>query len=194
MTVHFDVSVSVDGYLAGPDVGMDNPMGTGGERLHDWMFAGKSDEESRAWQESVFASVGAVVMGRRMLDLGIGPWGDNPTFHAPVFVVTHEAHEPIVKHGGTTYTFVTGGLDEALRLARSAARDLDIAIAGGADLARQCLAAGAVEEIRLHVAPFLLGGGTKLFEDGVVSPTDLTLKSVESTNGTVFLRHLVARS
>lgn len=191
MTVYVEISMSVDGYVTGPDVAVENPMGIGGERLHDWMFEGRTAEELTAYQESVFASVGAVLMGRRMLDLGIAHWGDEPTFHAPVFVVTHEPHPPIVKRGGTTYTFVTGGLDEALRLARAAAADEDIAIVGGADLVRQCLAAGAVDEVRLHIAPFLLGAGTKLFQDRILSPTVLNLTSVDSTNGSVHLRYLV---
>jgi dihydrofolate reductase len=187
MTVFVEISMSVDGHVTGPDVSVDQPMGVGGERLHDWMFEGRTAEEATAYQESVFASVGAVLMGRRMLDLGLVHWGDDPTFHAPVFVVTHEPHPPIDRRGGTTYTFVTGGLDEALRLARAAAAYQDIAIVGGADLVRQCLAAGAVDAIRLHVAPFLLGAGTKLFLDGILTATDLTLTSVDSTNGTAHL-------
>ena len=189
MTTYFDLSMSVDGFVAGPNVSIGNPMGDGGEQLHDWMFAGKTEAESTAWQESLFAPVGALVMGRRMLDLGIGPWGENPVFHAPVFVLTHDAHAPIVKQGGTTYTFVTGGLDEALGLARAAAGELDIAIAGGADLVRQCLAAGVIEEIRLHLVPILLGDGTKLFDGLSLAPTELNLASLEAADGVIHLRY-----
>jgi dihydrofolate reductase len=189
VTVYFDVSTSLDGFVAGPNVRPDNPMGDGGERLHDWMFVGKTADQSRAWEESVFAPVGALVMGRRMLDLGIGPWGDNPTFHAPVFVVTHDPHEPIVKDGGTTYTFVTGGLEPALVLARAAASERDIAIAGGADLIRQCLATGVIDEMRLHFVPMLLGAGVRLFEGADLPVTDLETISVESASGVVHVRY-----
>jgi dihydrofolate reductase len=189
VTVYFDVSMSVDGFIAGPNVSPDNPMGDGGEELHEWMFAGKTEQEARAWQESTFASVGAVVMGRRMLDLGIDPWGDEPAFHAPVFVVTHDAHEPIVKAGGTTYTFVTGGLHDALGLAQAAAGSRDIAIAGGADVVRQCLAAGVVDEIRLHVVPILLADGIPLFGRGEFEPTSLETVSVETDSGVFHLRY-----
>jgi hypothetical protein len=90
-TVNADMSMSIDGFIARPNVSVDNGMGDGGERLHDWMFAGKSDAEATAWEEERFASTGAVPMGRTMLDVGIGPWGDDAVFHAPVFVVTHQA-------------------------------------------------------------------------------------------------------
>ena len=157
--VYLDLSLSLDGFVAGDNVGVDNPLGDGGDRLHEWMFAGKSAEESRAWEEEVFAPVGALVMGRRVADLGIGPWGDDPTSHAPVYVITHRPHDPIVKVGGTTYNFVTEGLAAALEQAREVAGGKDIAIGGGADIARQCLAAGIVDEVRLHMVPVLLGAG-----------------------------------
>lgn len=121
--IYADLSMSLDGFIAGPGVGIDNPMGEGGERLHDSMFAGRSETEARAFEEERFASTGAVLMGRTMLDLGLGPWGDEPSFHAPVFVVTHRPAEPIVKAGGTSYKFVTEGPDAALHRARQAARD-----------------------------------------------------------------------
>lgn len=193
MAVLFDVSISVDGFITGPNVSLDNPMGDGGERLHDWMFAGKSERESTDYQESVFAPVGALLMGRRMLDLGIGHWGDNPTFHAPVFVVTHEAHAPIEKRGGTSFSFVTEGFDEALRQAREAAGDRDVQIAGGADIVRQAIAAGVVEEIRLHLVPVLLGSGTRLFAaDQGTAQLDLTSAEPEPEAGVIHLRYRLA--
>jgi dihydrofolate reductase len=128
------------------------------------MFEGKTEEESRAFEEKNFAPSDAMIMGRRMLDFGIGPWGDKPTFHMPVLVVTNRPHDPIVKEGGTTYHYVTEGLPAAFELARATAGDKDIAIAGGADIVRLCLQAGLVEEARLHLVPTVLGGGTRLFE------------------------------
>jgi dihydrofolate reductase len=165
-TVYFDLSISLDGYVAGPNVTLSNPLGDDGERLHDWMFVGRSAEQARTFEEDVFAPCGAMLMGRTMLDVGIEPWGEEPTFHMPVFVLTHRAHEPVAKLGGTTYHFVTTGLADALEQARAAADDKDIVIGGGANLVRQCLAAGIVEEFRLHLVPLVLGDGTRLF-DGV---------------------------
>src|SRR4051794_30000113 len=107
--IYANMSMSLDGFIAGPNVKVGNGMGDGGDRLHDWMFQGKSDDEVSAFLENELASTGAFVMGRTMLDVGIGPWGDEPAFHAPVFVLTHRPAEPIVKRGGTTYTFVTAG-------------------------------------------------------------------------------------
>jgi dihydrofolate reductase len=160
-----NLSMSLDGFIAGPNVRPGNGMGDGGDRLHEWMFAGRTDDELASFFERQFSSVGAVVMGRTMLDVGIEPWGDEPPFHAPVFVVTHRPAEPIEKAGGTTYRFVTDGPAAALQLARQAAGDRDVRVEGGADIVRQLLAAGAIDELRLHVVPILLGDGTRLFPD-----------------------------
>ena len=111
-----------------------------------------------------FANVGAVLMGRTMLDVGIGAWGDEPPFHAPVFVLTHRPAEPIEKSGGTTFNFVTDGADEAVRLAREAARDRDIYVAGGAAIVQHYLHSGVIDEFKLHIVPVLLGGGTRMFD------------------------------
>ena len=183
-----DLSMSLDGFIAGPNVSVANGMGDGGERLHDWMFAGKSDAEARAFEEERFASTGAVLMGRTMLDVGIGPWGDDPTFHAPVFVVTHRPAEPIVKAGGTSYTFVTDGPDAALRLARQAAGDQDIYIAGGAAAVRQYLHAGVVDELRLHLVPILLGDGVRLFTDAADRSVALSATGNVDKHGVTHLR------
>jgi dihydrofolate reductase len=161
MTFLVDLCVSLDGYVAGPDVGPDNPMGTGGEALFDWLFTGRSADEAREYEDSYYASVGALVIGRKMADLGIGPWGDNPSFHAPCFVVTHRPRDVIAKEGGTSYTFITDGPHAAVQRAREAAGDLDVQINGGADLAGQCLEAGLVDELRLRVVPVVLGAGTR---------------------------------
>lgn len=133
--------------VAGPNVGTDLPLGEGGERVHDWMFQGKSAAEAEAWEVERFSTVGALVIGRRTLDVGIGPWGETPTFHAPCFVVTHRAQAPIVKHGGTTYTFVTTGIHAALEEAKLAAGGQDVVVMGGAAIAQQYLNAGLLDEV-----------------------------------------------
>jgi dihydrofolate reductase len=164
--VLLEMSMSLDGYVAGPDVGAEAPMGRSGELLHDWMFEGRSAAESQRFEADHFSSVGALIIGRRMADLGIGLWGDEPTFHAPVFVVTHRPAETIVKRGGTSYVFVTEGIDHALLRAREAAGPDDVQVSGGADIARQYLTVGAIEELRLHLVPVIMGGGTRLFGEG----------------------------
>ncbi|HYI22234.1 MAG TPA: dihydrofolate reductase family protein [Candidatus Limnocylindrales bacterium] len=193
MTVFFEASMSLDGFTAGPNITPQNPMGDGGEELHGWMFADKSDEEMAAYQDALFESVGALVMGRRTLNLGLGPWGDNPPYHAPVFVVTHEPHEPIEKLGGTTFTFVTDGFEVAFQRARDAAGAKDVQIMGGAEIDRLALAAGVVDEIRLHIAPMLLGGGTRLFDGAEVGPAELEMMSAESDlkHGVIHVRYRV---
>src|SRR5688500_17315605 len=128
-----ELSMSLDGYITGPGVSPQEPMGRGGEALHDWMFAGRSDAEAERFGTDKFRDTGAVIVGRRMADLGIGPWGEEPVFHIPVFVVTSRPAETIVKRGGTSYTFVTGGVVEALGRAREAAGSQDVHIGGGAD-------------------------------------------------------------
>jgi dihydrofolate reductase len=163
--VLLEISMSLDGYVTGPDVSPAEPMGRGGEVLHEWMFAGRSAAEAEHYQNEHFSSIGAVIAGRRMADLGIGPWGDEPAFHAPVFVVTSRPAGTIVKRGGTSYTFVTEGIDDALHRAREAAGSQDVMVIGGADIARQYLEAGVVDEFRLHLVPVVLGAGTRLFID-----------------------------
>ena len=174
--VLLELSMSLDGYATGPDVTPEEPMGRGGEGLHDWMFAGRSDAEAERNATDRFGGVGAVIVGRRMADLGIANWGEEPVFHAPVFVVTSRPAETIVKRGGTSYAFVTGGIDEALRQAREAAGPQDVYVGGGADIARQYLRVGAVDELHLHVVPVLLGGGARLFTDE--TPVELRLRPV----------------
>src|ERR671933_1056399 len=173
-----DQSMSLDGFSTGPNVGVGNGMGDGGEQLHDWMFSeGDGAAINAGVREdtpfNLLRRSGAVVVGRRMFDLGVEPWGENPPFHQPVFVVTHRATAPIVKEGGTTYTFVTGGVAAALARAKEAAGGKDVAVLGGADVIRQCAEAGLLEELRLHLAHVLLGDGTRLFDR--IDPTRATL-------------------
>ena len=193
--IYADMAMSLDGFIAGPNVSVANGMGDGGERLHDWMFVGTSGEEAEAWLAEQFASVGAVLMGRTMLDVGIGPWGDNPVFHAPVYVVTHRPAEPIVKAGGTSYTFVSEGPDAALRLARAAAGGKDIRVAGGAAIVRHYLLAGVIKELRLHVVPVLLGSGTRLFAGDDDRAVEMTAAGSVDADGVTHLRcHLQGKA
>jgi dihydrofolate reductase len=185
--VIMEMSVSLDGYVTGPHVRPDEPMGDGGERLHEWMFARKSAKELETFQTAKCGEIGALIMGRRMADLGIGPWGEEPTFHAPCFVVTHRPAETIVKKGGTSYIFVTDGIEAAMERARQAAGSQDVQVNGGADVARQFLNAGLLDEIRLHLAPIILGSGTRLF-DGV--STDVRLVPREARNAPA-VTHLI---
>jgi dihydrofolate reductase len=181
-----EISTSLDGYVAGPNPTLENPLGEGGEQLHEWAVRlkswrethglpdGESGPDDELLAESVTAT-GAVVMGRQMFSGGEGPWeddanangwwGDEPPFHKPVFVLTHHAREPLVLKG-TTFTFVTDGLDSAIDDARAAAAEQDVLVAGGADTIDQAISAGLVDELQLHLAPVLLGAGARLF-DGV---------------------------
>jgi dihydrofolate reductase len=177
--VLMEITMSLDGYVTGPDVSPNESMGRGGEALHEWIFAGKSAADIEAFQTTLFSGVGAVIMGRRMVDLGIGPWGEEPPYHAPCFVVTHRPAETIVKMGGTSYIFVTEGIEAAMDQAKAAAGEQDVMANGGADIDRQYLNAGLIDEIRLHLAPIVLGGGTPLFAG--VRP-DLRLVPIRATS------------
>jgi dihydrofolate reductase len=171
------VSISLDGFLAGPNQSQDNPLGIGGPALHQWHFDPVDHEADVAARDDLMKQRGAYVMGRNMFgpirgeweEDWRGWWGDEPPYHAPVFVLTHYRHEPIVMEGGTTFYFVTDGFDSALAQAREAAGDGEVAIAGGASTIRQALTAGAIEQLTLDLAPVLLGSGENLF-DGVEDP------------------------
>jgi dihydrofolate reductase len=193
-----EISTSVDGYVAGPNPTLEEPLGAGGERLHDWvvelaswrerhgMTGGERNPDSERVDRAVEAT-GAVVMGRRMFSGGEGPWesdpnpdgwwGDEPPFRVPVFVVTHHTREPVQKQGGTTFTFVTDGIESAIEQAKGAAGDGNVSVAGGAETIQQAIRAGLVDQLELHVAPILLGGGTRLFDD--LGPDDAALERVE---------------
>jgi len=168
--------ISLDGFVAGPDQSRENPLGIGGMRLHQWHFD-PVDEPDVPARDDLLAQRGAYVMGRNMYgpirgewdEDWRGWWGDDPPYHAPVFVLTHHAHEPIEMQGGTTFHFVTEGFDAAFEQARAAAGDQEVRIAGGASTVRQALAAGVLEELTLDVVPVLLGRGERLF-DGVEDP------------------------
>ena len=177
--------MSLDGFVAGPNQSVDNPLGIGGMRLHEWAFAltawrathglvgGEVNESSRVVEESN-QNIGATIMGRNMFGGHPGPWnstkpwngwwGSNPPFHHPVFVLTHHARAPLVMEGGTTFTFVTEGIEAALQQARLAAIGHDVSLAGGAKAAAQYLRAGLVDEMEINLVPILLGDGERLFQ------------------------------
>jgi dihydrofolate reductase len=183
------ISMSLDGFVAGPNQSLEHPIGEGGMRLHEWAIrtagwreqqgleGGERSADSEVVDE-VSQGVGAYVMGRGMFGGGDGPWdeewtgwwGEDPPYHAPVFVLTNHPREPLAMQGGTTFTFVTDGIESALEQARTAAGDEDVAIAGGASAVRQYLAAGLLDELYLHIVPVILGAGERLFED-VGDPT-----------------------
>jgi dihydrofolate reductase len=165
-----DPAMSLDGFIAGPRQDLENPLGLGGEGLHRWHF--EQAEENAAEIEAI-CTAGAYIMGRNMFAPGRGEWdldwkgwwGDDPPYHAPVFVLTHHEREPLEMQSGTTFHFVTGGPDEALRLAIEAADDGTISVAGGASTINRFLRDGHIDELRLHLAPIVLGSGEALFRD-----------------------------
>jgi dihydrofolate reductase len=182
--VVLDISSSLDGFVAGPNPTLEEPLGVGGEQLHDWIVrlaswrerhdksGGATDADDEVMAGNV-ARTGAVLMGRRMFSGGDGPWeddpkadswwGDEPPFGVPVFVLTHHERSPL-QRGSTTYTFVTDGVESAVEQARAAAGDRDVSVAGGASVAQQVLGAGLLDELEIHLVPLLLGGGTRLLD------------------------------
>jgi dihydrofolate reductase len=181
-----EITMSLDGFVAGPDPTLEEPLGRHGERLHEWatesaswreqhgLAGGAANDDSELIEEAT-SSTGAYVMGRKMFSGGSGDWeddpraqgwwGEEPPFHAAVFVLTHHPRDPLAL-GDTTFTFVTEGIERAVELARSAAGEGNVAVAGGAATVQQALQAGLVDELQVHVAPLLLGGGTRLFGEG----------------------------
>jgi dihydrofolate reductase len=163
--VTLSISMSLDGFITDPNASVGSPLeGNDPGRLHDWMFDAKTEADA-AIVDEMYESTGAVLIGKRMFDVGFEPWGDPPPFGMPVFVVTHEEREPLPMQGGTTYTFVTDGIEAALELARAAAGDKNVGIWGGANIMREYLRAELLDEMQIHLIPVLLGGGVRLFED-----------------------------
>jgi dihydrofolate reductase len=207
-----NIAMSLDGYVAGPDQSVQNPIGVGGQELHRWLIPLKAFRErhgeeggevnaSTPFAEDILAGAGATIMGRNMFGGGPGPWdgdswrgwwGDDPPFHHPVFVLTHHPREPLELDGGTTFHFVTDGIDSALEQARAAAGDQDVSLGGGAAVAQQYLAAGLLDELVISVVPLLLGGGARLFDNlGDAAPK---LEQVESVGapGVTHIRYVHA--
>ncbi|MER5872376.1 dihydrofolate reductase family protein [Streptomyces sp. NPDC002044] len=200
-SVRCHVSMSLDGFVAGPDQSAQNPVGVGGKRLYPWVFASKAWHAHQGREggertvdceviEEVLDGVGSYIMGRHMFGGGEGPWdeswrgwwGEEPAFRAPVFVLTHHPREPLVLRG-TTFTFVTGGVTAALEQAQRAAGGQAVSIAGGAATMRQFLAAGLLDELYVHLVPVVLGAGERLLLD-VGDPTLLPVKVVHSPRAT----------
>ena len=201
--LRFRISMSLDGYTAGLRQSTENPLGIGGEALHEWVFplaawrvphgleGGEVNESTPVIEESL-TNIGATIMGRNMFGGHPGPWdparpwngwwGDDPPFHHPVFVLTHHARPPLALKGGTTFAFVTDGIAAALDGARAAAGGKDVALAGGASAAQQYLRAGLVDEMEISVAPILLGAGERLFDD-VPNVTGFTLARMVAAPG-----------
>ena len=210
-----DISMSLDGFIAGPNQTLEQPLGEGGEGLHEWAFRlaswrephGLSGGETNVADDEVVAetlqATGAVVMGRRMFSGGKGPWaddpnadawwGDNPPFHVPVFVLTHHPRETVIKEGGTSFTFVTDGIEAALEQARAAAGDQDVSLAGGADVVQQYLNAGLLDDLQIHLAPVFLGGGVRLFDMLGPDPIELEATRVIESPTVTHLRYRVVK-
>ncbi len=206
------ISMSLDGFVAGPNQSVDNPLGVGGERLHEWIYPlavwrgpqgleGGEVNASTAIVEETQQNVGATIMGRNMFGGGPGPWsadpwngwwGDEPPFHHPVFVLTHHAREPLELKGGNTFTFVTDGIESALDQARRAAGGQDVSLGGGARAAQQYLAAGLVDEMVINLVPILLGDGERLFGGLGDRPPELEPISSITAPGVTHLKFRVS--
>jgi len=205
------ITMSVDGFVAGPNPSEEHPLGEGGMRLHEWAVkleawrrphgqgGGEVNASSEVFEEMV-SGVGATVMGRNMFGGGPGPWGEDPwmgwwgeepPFHMPVFVLTHHPREPLEMQGGTTFTFVADGIESALEQATEAAGGKDVALAGGAETIQQYLATGLVDELMLHVPPVLLGEGTRLLENLAGAELELEPAGVVEAPDVTHLRYRV---
>jgi len=197
------MSISADGYVAGPNQSEDQPLGVGGMALHEWHIGPAADHPvNRQVVSDMMDGMGATIMGRNMFGPVRGDWansdwkgwwGDEPPYHCPVFVLTHHAHDPIKMAGGTTFYFVTDGIESAYARAKEAAGDRDISIAGGASCARQAIKAGVVDEIDLQVSPVILGSGERLFDGFDAGVPKLELDRVLEAPGVVHLRYRVIR-
>ena len=209
-----DITMSLDGFIAGPDRTVEQPLGEGGERLHEWIFGaaswraqhgqsgGEGGADDDVYREAV-AATGAYVMGRRMFSGGEGAWeddpvadgwwGDDPPFGVPVFVLTNHPRETVIKQGGTSFTFVTDGIEAALDQARAAAAEKNVSIAGGANVAQQYLRAGLLDELQIHLAPLLLGEGVRLFQGLGTDDAQLELTRVIESPVVTHLRYRVVK-
>jgi len=209
-----NMTMSLDGFVAGPNQSERHPLGVGGERLHEWLVSLKTFRETHGGEEGgevnastpiaekILGNVGATIMGRNMFGGGPGPWGvdpwkgywgDNPPYHHPVFVLTRHPREPLEMEGGTTFHFVTDGIESALEQARAAAGDKDVSIGGGANVVQQYLAAGLLDEMVISVVPVLLGRGARLFDNvGDAQPTLEQVQAIEAP-GVTHIRYVAAQ-
>ena len=212
-SLRLNISMSLDGFVAGPNQSEENPLGEGGTQLHEWVFElaawrrdhgqeGGEVNASTAVVEGSMDNIGATVMGRNMFGGGEGPWGadpwdgwwgDEPPFHMPVFVITYHARAPVTKQGGTRFNFVTDGIESALEQAREAAGGKDIALAGGANVAQQYLKAGLLDEMQLSVTPVVLGDGARLLDNLGGAEVRLERTGVVEAPGVTHLKYRVER-
>lgn len=200
---NLSMSISADGYVAGPDQSEQHPLGVGGQQLHHWhMGAAANHPVNRQVASEMMDGMGATIMGRNMFGPirgdwadsdWTGWWGDEPPYHCPVFVLTHHPRDPIEMGGGTTFHFVTDGIESAYARAQVAAGDRDISVAGGASCARQAIAAGLVDEIDLQISPVILGSGERLFEGFAAGQPALELARTLEAPGVAHLRYRVVR-
>lgn len=211
--LRFGITMSLDGYVAGPNQSLEHPLGEGGDKLHEWAFAVRTFREIHGMEGGMtgtddeiaaesLQNIGATIMGRHMFGGGDGPWGndpwkgwwgENPPFHNPVFVLTHHARAPLEMQEGTTFHFVTEGMHAALERARAAAGGKDVYLGGGADVAQQYLKAGLIDEMELHVVPVLLGDGARLFENTDGRHTAYELVRVVSSPSVTHFKYRLAR-
>jgi dihydrofolate reductase len=205
-----NIATSLDGFAAGPDQSLENPLGVGGMQLHNWAFElgawraahgleGGEVNPSTAVVEETLDNIGASIMGRNMFG-GTGRWqdqpwdgwwGDDPPFHVPVFVVTHHPREPLAMQGGTTFTFVTDGVESAFEQAREAAGGRDVSVAGGASIIQQYLKAGLLDELQINLVPVLLGSGERLLDNLDGAKVELESTRVVEAPGVTHLRYRV---
>ena len=191
--VRAHMSMSLDGFVAGPDVRREHPMGVGGERLHQWLFANPSDPRDAEVAADMFspAGTGAVIMGRRTFEVGEDPWGDDGTFHLPCFVVTHRPAKTVVK-GPTSFTFVTDGIQSALERAQAVAGARAVNVMGAATT-QQFLSAGLLDEFQINLIPVLLGTGIRLFEQFGVAPLELERTRLIESSAVTHLTYRVVK-
>lgn len=192
--VRAEITMSLDGFVAAPGVSQEHPLGVGGERLHDWLFEGARDPDGpdRRAADEFFALTGAFVLGRRTFDLGEGPWGEDGAFGRPCFVLTSRARETLVR-GPTSFTFVTDGAVSALAQARAAAGERDVCVMGGATAIQEFLCLGLLDELHIHIAPILLGGGTRLFDGGGLVTATLERTWIRESPYATHLRFVVRK-
>ena len=201
--VFFDVGISLDGYIAGPNGGARNPLGDGGMNIHEWMFKQKSFRDHLGIEggetnnadndiiENIFNRIGANIMGKKMFIEGEANWPENAPFHCPVFVLTHEKREPWVRPGGTTFYFTDEDIQEVLKKSKQAAGNKDVRISGGARVIQQYLNAGMIDEFNMHIAPIILGSGVQLFEHLDKSKFSFKIKDVVNSPEVTHLNYVV---
>jgi dihydrofolate reductase len=212
--VKVNITMSLDGFVAGPNQSGEEPLGIGGEQLHQWLLPLKAFRKTHGEHggevnastpiaEGILGNVGATIMGRNMFGGGPGPWGDDPwkgywgddpPYHHPVFVLTRHAREPLEMEGGTTFHFVTDGIETALEQARVAAGGKDVSIGGGANVVQQYLAAGLLDKLWISVVPIFLGGGARLFDNlGEPKPALRQVQAIDAP-GVTHIRYALAPS